>query len=224
MICWLRRTGATTWRSFPPLQMIIAIIIVMFYSIFFCCSIWTLIRVCVGHTPRHPSSIILLPHTVKRFNPTPISAHSRPAFKHPPAPSALWTAQNLGKQDWGKEGVKKSLYQLGTSTFQLSPFHSSSSSVYHALDFSLKFFIAVELWLRPFLTHPPPTFWYRWVVLLSIFLLWLHTTFPVRQELIRTFKGRLNLLWGLRTLRPSKTFRRLTKKAGFAEQNTFLDV
>lgn len=129
-----------------------------------------------------------------------------------------------GNRTEGRRGFKKSLYQLGTSTLQLSPFHSSSSSVYHALDFSLKFFIAVELWLRPFLTHSPPTFWYRWVVLLSIFLLWLHTTFPVWQELIRTFKGRLNLLWGLRTLRPSKTFRRLTKKAGFAEQNTFLDV
>lgn len=112
MICWMRRTGA----SFPPLQMIIAIIIVMFYFIFFCCSIWTLIRVCVGHTPRHSTSIIPLPHTVKRFNLTPISAHRRPAFIHSSAPSALWMSQyqNLGKRDLGKEGggFKRSLYQL----------------------------------------------------------------------------------------------------------------
>lgn len=60
MIWW---TWAATWRSppppRPPLQIIIAIIIVTFYSIFFCCSIWTLIRVCVGHSPSHPTFIIV---------------------------------------------------------------------------------------------------------------------------------------------------------------------
>lgn len=82
LICWMRRTGANTWRSFPPLQKIIAIIIVMFYSIFFCCSIWTLIRVCVGLFIPHPSSFTL----IQRFNPFPISAHrSVPR-------SALWTS------------------------------------------------------------------------------------------------------------------------------------
>lgn len=116
MICWMRRTGATTWRSFPPLQMIIAIIIVMFYSIFFCCSIWTLIRVCVGHSLHHSTSIIPFPHMVKRFNLTPMWAQWGPVFIHSPASSALWMSenQNLGKWFWGKEGggFKKSLYQL----------------------------------------------------------------------------------------------------------------
>lgn len=154
-ICWLRRTGATTWRSFPPLQMIIAIIIiVMFYSIFFCCSIWTLIRVCVGHTPRHSTSIIPLPHTVKRFNLTPISAHSRPANIHRhPLLCGRHNIKILGNGT-GKEG--NSLYQLDLSV------HSSALLlpliVLSVLAWYLRFFFAVESWPRPFLTQPSPWF------------------------------------------------------------------
>lgn len=135
MICWMRRTGANTWRrSFPP--MIIAIIIVMFDFIFFCCSIWTLIRVCVGLAIPHPSSLHL-PHTVKRFNP------SQPAFS------------------WGRvwEITLPAGLPFNPSNLRLSPFHSSSSLEYRVLGFGtwyLQFFGAVELWLYPFLNPSLP--------------------------------------------------------------------
>lgn len=129
MICWLRRTGATTWRSLPPLQMIIAIIIVMFYSIFFCCSIWTLIRVCVGHNA--------LPFHIHLHSPShgpKVSLPSgvrRPLLIRSPAPSTVGKIKiwgNLLREGGG--GFKEILYQcsrlsrlgFGTSGFVLVPF------------------------------------------------------------------------------------------------------
>lgn len=101
MICWLRRTWATTWRSLPPLQMIIAIIIVMFYSIFFCCSIWTLIRVCVGLAIPHQSSLFL---TWSRGL-TPIWAQEVCTHTFTcTLCSAAGRKFKFGEMVWGKEG------------------------------------------------------------------------------------------------------------------------
>lgn len=99
MIWW---TWAATWRSpppppRPPLQIIIAIIIVTFYSIFFCFSIWILIRVCVGHSPRHPTFIIVSLLKARGLTPP------------------LWGRQNgnlWGHGTEGRRGFEKCLYQL----------------------------------------------------------------------------------------------------------------
>ena len=173
LICWLRRTGATTWRSFPPLQMIIAIIIVMFYSIFFCCSIWTLIRVCVGHTPRHPTSIIPLPHTSR-------------GLTRLPAPTSACTVASVdastfgGNGTEGRSGFKKSRSQLDflwTSTLPSSVHHALGSGLVHPVS-HCRWIVAVSFFNPSY----PSAIWYCWVVLLLIFLSGLHATFSVRQK------------------------------------------
>lgn len=147
LICWLRRTGATTWRSFPPLQMIIAIIIVMFYSIFFCCSIWTLIRVCVGHTPRHSTSIIPLPHTSR-------------GLTWLPAQTSTCTLASVDASASGEMGLREGgglrNHVTSWTSIESSTLPPLQCTMLSAFALYIQFFIAVESWLCPFLTHLTP--------------------------------------------------------------------
>ena len=142
MMCWTRRTGATTWRSFPPLQMIIAIIIVMFDFIFFCCSIWTLIRVCVGHS----TSIIPLPRTSRGL--THLSPQK--ASVHPcTLRSVDVTSQTFRGVDGGEVGGGEgSEITLPAGPLIRPPFSSHPSS--HPPLQSIVFSASAQLWLCPF--------------------------------------------------------------------------
>lgn len=194
-VCWLRRTGATTWRSFPPLQMIIAIIIVMFYSIFFCCSIWTLIRVCVGHS----TSIVPLLHTSRRLTWLPSSPAALRISDHP----------NLGRWDWGGDGGRREITSpaglpLNLSTLQLSPFHSSSSSACHALGFGPVPSVFLCCWIVAVSFFDPPS---AFLVLLGCVAA--RFPLPVTRRSLNWHEPLKVALWGLRVLRLSKAFRRL---------------
>lgn len=211
MMCWTRRTGANTWRSFPPLQMIIAIIIVIFYSIFFCCSIWTLIRVCVGHRFTIPLPSFLPPpsYTAHTGSLRPVDvSRSRPFlfFLFFFFPVGGWMVLR-----GGGGGFKQISW---TST---EPVHPPPSLAihpplqYHILGFYLT---PLALCCRGVVVVSPPTppsaLWYCWVVLLPVSVN--HTvvaqeeevTFTVRTEDVRAFYEIL--------------------EAGFAERNTFLDI
>lgn len=128
-----------------------------------------MIRVCVGHAPRHPTSVIPLPQTVKRFNPSQPTEGLRSCIHlHP----LLCGSQNI--KIWGKglrEGGGGALEitlpagPLILSTPQLSPFLPSSSSERCVLGFVpvSTVFRCRGIVLLSFFN--PSGVWYFWVVL-----------------------------------------------------------
>lgn len=100
MICWLKRTGATTWRSLGLLRLLLLCFILFFSAVVF--ELWY--KSVLAITPCHSTSIILLPQTDQRFN-----SHLGPEGLCSyilPAPSALWLSENLnlGKSTEGRRG------------------------------------------------------------------------------------------------------------------------